>query len=360
MSRWMSLLVVVLFVLGCGGDATQKEVPTEADIPALVRILENESRGVVRRGRAAERLGMIRSPKAIKPLSKAASNKKNHPDVRIAALDALVKIGEPEVIPEIAKLADDSEARIRERVMLNLSYFRTRKKEVEPTLTKGLKDKDENVRRQALESLNKLNMLPPITELKALLNDSSVDISSLAADMLYRKREEEGADRLILEGLKTENVGVLRHLIRAAGELELREAVERLIELTKSDQMVVRDEAARALGNIRDPRAEDALISLLDDDYTDVTETAVEALQKIGGLKAIDHLITMLEHRDDEVRMKALKALDAMQCRDERFMEKLRWMAAREPNTLFREEAKRILARIEGKGGEEEEESNYR
>jgi len=123
--------------------------------------------------------------------------------------------------------------------------------------------------------------------------------------------------------------------------------------------MVLRDEAARALGNIRDPRAEDALISLLDDEYTDITETAVEALQKIGGLKAIDHLIAMLEHRDDRVRMRALKALDSMQCRDERFMEKLRWMAAREPNTIFREEAKKILERIEG-GGRGEEESNYR
>ncbi|MCX7704300.1 MAG: HEAT repeat domain-containing protein [Planctomycetota bacterium] len=321
---FLSGVVLVMFLFGCGSDPTQAEIVTEEDIPALTRALENPKLDPIRRGKAASRLGQTRSAKAIKPLIKAASDEKYATTIRISAIDALLEIGDPSILTDFATLAKDKSVPVRQRIMMGLSHFKGKKKEVEPILLEGLRDSAEEVRSQSLKSFNELGLLPPLADLERLLNDSSTDIAISAAEMVYRKREEEGAGSLVLKGLQNQQVGVLKYIIAAAGELGLQDAVERLIELTKRKEHVLREESAKALGKIHDLRAVDALTALLEDEYPDIAAAAAKALGEIRGLKAVDHLIRALEHSDDAVRMNALEALVAMQDSDERCIEKVR------------------------------------
>jgi|GEM_PF-2938238 len=352
---WFVTAICSVLLSDCGKDPTSADIVTEEDIPALTKALEDPKADAGWRGRAAGRLGQTRSVKAIKPLVKAALDEKNPTSVRIVCIDALLEIGDPSVIPELVKMATDKDAKLRVRVMLALSYFKGKKQEIESTLLAGLKDSDELVRKEALNSLDKLGILPPLAELEQLLNDPSPAIPEMAAVMVYKKREEEGASKIIMKGLENKQVGVLKHMIVAAGEIGLQDAVPKLIELTKRNEMVLREESAKALGKLHAMSAVKALIDLLQDPVVDVAAAAVEALGKLGGPEVVDNLIQMLEHSDDNVRMIALKALVEMKCNDERFIKRLEYLSAREPHKDIRDLADQTLRELglkKDEGGE--------
>ncbi len=97
---------------------------------------------------------------------------------------------------------------------------------------------------------------------------------------------------------------------RAAGMARDRAAVDRLLEMVRSDELPARRQAATALGQIGDPRAVSGLLAAtagVEDRF--VEHAMIYSLIQLGQPQP---LLTGLGHRDPAVRKAALSALDQM------------------------------------------------
>ena len=87
------------------------------------------------------------------------------------------------------------------------------------------------------------------------------------------------------------------------------DALDRDIELLKSDDSEIREKAAKRLKNYSDKKAVDALSEAIHDLDEDVAEEALKSLGKIGDPKAIDSIVPLLSHDDLGIRRSAVRAL---------------------------------------------------
>jgi len=155
-------------------------------------------------------------------------------------------------------------------------------KEIEERLLREVdRAADVLIRRRALESLG-FSSRPEVPELiEHAFEDNSEEWAASALYAMGRSADDRWAP-LVIDRLKDSNLEVSREAARAAGELELGDALPGLVDLLQEEGAELRLAAAWALSQIGGEGVEDALEELLerteDEDEIDLIEDALENL----------------------------------------------------------------------------------
>ena len=175
-------------------------------------------------------------------------------------------------------------------------------KEVEEQLLDVLDaDVDPLVQRRALESLGYSSRLEVADLIESAYQGGEPDWVASALFAMGRSADDRWAP-IVIEHLQDTNPDLSREAARAAGELELSEALFGLLDLLEDDDSEVRLAAAWSLSQIGGRESADALESLLersdDEDEIDLIENALENLaftEELGELNLLDFSTDDLE-----------------------------------------------------------------
>jgi len=314
-----------------------------AAIPDLIRVLETGAPSV--REGAAIALGEMQSERAIPPLI-AATGIVDQEDTRLAAKEALIKIGPPAVAQLIAALEDanhlirmnaaDALGEIRDpranppllahlekdahrlvRIAAAYALGKIGKKESVPLLMAVLAEEDKDLREGAAVSLGLLKDGRAVQPLGTLLDDDTWAVREQAAEALGRigAADPKGAGataRILLEAkLASNQAGTREAAALALGRLADPQAEPALQKALADPSAAVRQRVAWALGETRSPAAVAPLIAALQDKDWRVTYAVRDALARIGA-PAIEPLLATFTGEDALVARYAGQALGRM------------------------------------------------
>jgi HEAT repeat protein len=239
---------------------------------------------------AAGVLGDMKAPEAVAPLIKAAEKelpvKSRANNARIAAMRALVKIGDKRAVPTLMKIlttsADDQDFLLNQKAALGLAEFRD--PQSIPALTKGLfmTGRGTGIFQECRLALVRIGA-PAIDPMIALLQEKNPEIQEMATKLKFEEPPPVGTP------------GVVPH--KAAiilGDLRAKKAVPALAARLK--QKARGDEhrsALIALGYIATPQAVETILADLKDPKVDPAEraSAADALYLSGDRRAVPTLL---------------------------------------------------------------------
>ena len=239
---------------------------------------------------AAGVLGDMKDPGAVAPLIKAAEKelpvKSRANNARIAAMRALVKIGDKRAVPTLMKIlttsADDQDFLLNQKAALGLAEFRD--PQSIPALTKGMfmTGRGTGIFQECRLALVRIGA-PAVDPMIALLQEKNPEIQDMAAKLKFEEPPPVGTP------------GVVPH--KAAiilGDLRAKKAVPALAARLK--QKARGDEhrsALIALGYIATPQAVEAILADLKDPKVEPAEraSAADALYLSGDRRAVPTLL---------------------------------------------------------------------
>jgi HEAT repeat protein len=280
---------------------------------------------------AAETLGKLGDPRAVKPL--IAALKDENAEVRQAAAEALGEIGDPHAVEPLIAVLKDENAEVRQAAAEALGEIGD-SHVVEPLIA-SLGDKDINVRRAATDALVEIGQ--SVQPLISALGDELSAVCEAVARALGEIGDPRAVQPLIgalgqssfvhraaFGKHRDPDAIVRRAAAEALGKIGDPRAVQPLIGALgqssfvrravsgkhRDSDAVVRRAAAWALGELADPRAVEPLISALGDEASAVREAAARALGEIGDPRAVQPLIGALDDEDWDVRRTAAKSLN--------------------------------------------------
>lgn len=201
-------------------------------VPDLIGLLSFEKGDAARL--AAEALGEMKEPTAVKPLITAMKTSKGVP-TRIAAAEALGQIGDPVALPALMESLEDKGEYTVEFVW-------------------------KSVRVSAAEALSKMprDAQPILVQTLKTAKGNTLEFTCLALDKIHDKSSVQPLIEVIGRLDDKEKV----FPVRVLGSLGSKEAVPVLLEVLKSKEAAARREAATALGGIGDESALPALLSV--------------------------------------------------------------------------------------------------
>ncbi len=273
------------------GPPDVDKLRVKRDVQGLIKALGFPKDSYIRQN-AAEALGAIGDPRAVKPLIVALNDIDS--GVRKTAVYALGNIGDSRAAePLIAALKDKTWGHWAVEALVKIGA-----PAVTPLIV-ALKAENRKIRQGAAGALEKIGA-PAVTPLIVALNDEDKNIRQGAA--------------------------------QALGYMGGPQAVEPLISALKDVDGDVRQVTARALGNIGNARVTEPLIAALKDEDSLVRMHAGSALEKIGA-PAVTPLIVALNDEDKNIRQGAALVLEEIG--DPRAMDALEEHEIRELN-LYR------------------------
>ena len=227
-------------------------------------------------------------------------------EIRIVAIRSLWPSEQKDLIPVFIDLLNkDENTGVRAQAAAALGRFvylgelgkipTGTLKEVEEQLLDVLDaDVDPIVQRRALESLG-YSSRPEVADLiESVYQGGEPDWVASALFAMGRSADDRWAP-IVIEHLQDSNPDFSREAARAAGELELSEALSGLLDLLDDEDSEVRLAAAWSLSQIGGREAADALEGLLersdDEDEIDLIENALENLaftEELGELNLLD------------------------------------------------------------------------
>ena len=256
-----------------------REDPVLSRISRLSEILDRSSDR--ERVHAINELGDLIPVKTLAVLQLLKASKNPDPDIRIASLNALARVG-----------AASSEA--------------------VPAFIATLKDRERYNEQDAVEALSKVDAAALPALAAALIADGDQHISRIATEALVKIGPAAGEAVPTLLGLFKE-VGLPNFRAQTAADIALREigaaAVPGLITGLKDPDLYVRRAAARALGTKEWAAAVPALAAALNDPEQLVRRAAAQALGWPIAAEAVPALVTHLEDPDLNVRRAIAEAL---------------------------------------------------
>jgi hypothetical protein len=215
------------------------------------------------------------------------------PEVRLIALNTLWEYEPRDLVPQFIKMcAADPEASVRAGAASALGKFvylgeldnlspKTLAAVEEQLLAVVRGSDDPHVRRRALESLGFSSRaeIPGLIEEACALQDEGWLASAIFA---MGRSIDERWEQFILDHLEHNASQIRLQAARAAGELEVSEAVPRLLELLAEEDDDVRNAAAWSLSQIGGKGVRNALQALLDQtedgEDAEYIETALDNL----------------------------------------------------------------------------------
>jgi HEAT repeat protein len=235
---------------------------------------------------AAGVLGEMKAPDAVDPLIKAVEKplpiKSRANSARIAALRALVKIGDKRAVPTLMKIlttsADDQDFLLNQKAALGLAEFRDPSSI--PALLKGLFMTGRGTQTFQECRLALVRIGPPaVNPLIQLLQEKNADVEDMAAKLHFDEATP----------------GVVPHKAAIVlGDLRAKSAVAPLVARLHSKAKGSEHLAALiALGYIATPPAVDAILGVLKDGKADPGEraSAADALYLSGDRRAVPALL---------------------------------------------------------------------
>ncbi len=254
--------------------------------PIMVEALDYTDDDFDRATIASGVLGDMKAKDAVDPLIKAVEKqlpiKSRANNARIAAMRALVKIGDNRAVPTLMKVlttsADEQDFLLNQKAALGLAEFRD--PQAIPALIKGMfmTGRGTGIFQECRLALVRIGG-PAIDPLIELLQDKNADIQTMAVKQKFDEFSP----------------GVVPH--KAAillGDLRAKKAVSALVgrlhQKAKGDE---HRSALIALGYIATPAAVDAILSVLKDGKADPTEraSAADGLYLSGDRRAVPTLL---------------------------------------------------------------------
>jgi HEAT repeat protein len=258
--------------------------------PIMIEALEYTEDDFDRATIAAGVLGDMKDPEGVAPLIKAAEKelpvKSRANNARIAAMRALVKIGDKRAVPSLMKIlttsADDQDFLLNQKAALGLAEFRD--PQSIPALTKGLfmTGRGTGIFQECRLALVRIGA-PAIDPMIQLLQEKNTDIQEMAAKLKFEAPPPDGTP------------GVVPH--KAAiilGDLRAKKAVPALAARLKMKPRGDEHRSALiALGYIATPAAVEAILADLKDGKADPAEraSAADALYLSGDRRAVPVLL---------------------------------------------------------------------
>ena len=258
--------------------------------PILIEALEYTDDDFDRATIAAGALGEMKDPEAVPPLIKAAEKelpiKSRANNARVAAMRALVKIGDKRAVPTLMKVlttsADEQDFALNQKAALGLAEFRD--PQAIPALIKGLfmTGRGTGIFQECRLALVRIGQ-PAVDPLIQLLQEKNADIQQMAQQLKFEEPPPVGTP------------GVVPH--KAAillGDLRAKKAVPalaaRLHMKARGDE---HRSALIALGYIATPQAVEAILADLKDAKADPAEraSAADALYLSGDRRAVPTLL---------------------------------------------------------------------
>ena len=258
--------------------------------PIMIAALDYTEEDFDRATIAAGVLGEMKAPDAVDPLIKAAEKelpvKSRANNARIAAMRALVKIGDKRAVPTLMKIlttsADEQDFLLNQKAALGLAEFRD--PQAIPALIKGLfmTGRGTGIFQECRLALVRIGG-PAIDPLITLLQEKDAAIQEMAAKLAFEAPPPKGTP------------GVVPH--KAAillGDLRAKKAVPALAARLKVKARGDEHRSALiALGYIATPAAVDAILGVLKDGKADPAEraSAADALYLSGDRRAVPTLM---------------------------------------------------------------------
>lgn len=319
----------------------------------LIQLLMTDMEIEPRAG-AAYALGELKDPRAVEALYHALGDKWIF--TQIIAAEALGKIGDRSIIPKLIEGLLKDEKR-RKGILIVFRHLRA-KEAAEPLIELLKQEEDYQMRNEiittlgftenpqavdpllqiieedirwfeketpnpeteepeerpfkstAMVALGRLGVPQAIEALLQFLGHKLRSVRMEAAEVL---KEVDDLSFIpiprLLEGLSSTEWQRREGSARALGNLQVKEAVEPLLNALKDEIPSVRQEAARALGLIGDPRAVKPLLQALQDEEVSVRAAAVEALGEFDDPEIVEPLIQALGDKDKKIRAAAAYAL---------------------------------------------------
>ncbi|HUP27919.1 MAG TPA: HEAT repeat domain-containing protein [Chloroflexia bacterium] len=222
------------------------------------------------------------------------------PDVRLSAIEGLYEDESKLLLGRlIPMLRTDPEPAVREAVAKALGRFtflaHCAKLTDQGTLLRATllesaedEDEDEDVRRRSVEALGYFHGDKEVQDLIAETYQQGGTAAESAIFAMGRSMEERW-QQTVLDELKSETAAMRFEAARAAGEMELEDALTDLVGMVEEDSdSEVRLAAVWALGQIGGKAAAKAITRLLKSQDPAIREAAQEALQE--ALFAVDPL----------------------------------------------------------------------
>lgn len=258
------------------------------------------------RAAAAWIIGELFLEEAVEKLCKILDEDRDL-DVRIAAANALGKIGSKKATPYLHRALQDEYIGLRLEVIKALGLIKDRSS-IGP-LTKLLRESRMwSERAEAATALGKIGGRgrkyatsdKTIEHLIAALGDNDFNVRKAASEALAaigRTTIEYLWDR---GALSNENWKVRFWAVKTLGGIGDKGAVPMLIvALNNEVQWEVKQQAAASLGELGDPRAVNSLINALGSDRFEIRYAAAEALGKIGDTAAVEPMVDALSQSED-------------------------------------------------------------
>jgi HEAT repeat protein len=239
---------------------------------------------------AAGVLGEMKATEAVDPLIKAVEKplpiKSRANSTRIAAMRALVKIGDKRAVPTLMKIlttsADEQDFLLNQRAALGLAEFRD--PQAIPALIQGLfmTGRGTGVFQECRLALVRIGP-PAVDPLIQLLEEKNPDIQAMAKRLSFEAPPPEGTP-----GVVPHKAAILLGDLRA--KKAIAALIERLHEKARGDE---HRSALIALGYIATPAAVDAILADVKDPKADPAEraSAADALYLSGDRRAVPTLL---------------------------------------------------------------------
>jgi HEAT repeat protein len=288
-----------------------EELKAKNDIDGLIKELKyitNKS-GV----KAAEALGEIGNPRAIKALIKTLTEAAKVKDKRgtEAASNALQRFGKAAVEPLIKSLAA-RKVEGREAIALTLAELRD-PRAIDPLII-SLKDNSWFVRAAAAAALGKFRNERAIKPLiKTITNkDNQFKVRLLAINSLMEIGEAAVKPLIELKYIDFQTQNAINNAILSNGDKAIRPLIQSLADENMKNK---RGHILYFLGEFKDKRAIEALIMALKDEDKYIRISAAKSLGKIGDKRALEPLTQALNDENKSVQKIAKKMLKKIELR---------------------------------------------
>lgn len=221
-------------------------------------------------------MGNLRTAKSLHFLT--GFLKRHDPDLKRIAIESLGRLKDKRSIPDLIVAMDDSDWNVRSAAVQALARIGDRR--CAGALREKLKDPDDIVRKDIIHALGLLGDQAAAHDLLPFLHDEHVQ------DEVLKSLERLGIPDPVsfAEHFRRSNARLKCRLIALLGRLRKPGIVEFLTGILDEEFFTVRCWIAKALGNLGDPRAIPALRRLRKEDPSEeVRKEATAALKKLGG-----------------------------------------------------------------------------
>ena len=214
-------------------------------------------------------------------------------EVRRLAASSLWESVNADTVRLVLKMArDDRDLEVRETALISLASYAlsfevgklrsTTGEELKTALQRMVRDEAEPllVRRRALEALGVFNEQPVRELIKWGFGHQDREVKTSAVYAMGRSADDFWLPE-VMQALSSQDGELCFEAARAAGEIELTQAVPRLNELTRVDDREVATNAAFALASIATEEAGMALKDLSNSDDEFLSDLGKEAIQTL-------------------------------------------------------------------------------